>query len=107
MPYGLKDSELTNLKALFAKNDRLERVILYGSRAKGTYKHRGRWGSLDHILVSSSLRQRLVDCHVHDAPFLTEEDEKYGGIQPRRTYVGHRYHAGYSDHLPLVAKWQW
>ena len=75
--------------------------------AKGTYKHRGRWGSLDHILVSSSLRQRLVDCHVHDAPFLTEEDEKYGGIQPRRTYVGRRYHAGYSDHLPLVAKWQW
>ena len=71
--------------------------------ARGTYKHQGRWGSLDHILVSRPLHQRTVDCHIHDIPFLTEEDEKYGGVQPRRTYVGRRYHNGYSDHLPLVA----
>jgi hypothetical protein len=23
-------------------------------------------------------------------------------VQPRRTYVGYRYHDGYSDHLPIV-----
>ena len=44
------------------------------------------------------------DCHIHDAPFLTEEDKKYGGTQPRRTYNGMRYRGGYSDHLPLVAR---
>ena len=52
MPYGLKDSELTNLKALFAKNDRLERVILYGSRAKGTYKP---FSEVDITLVGRDL----------------------------------------------------
>ncbi len=52
MPYGLKDSELTNLKALFAKNDRLERVILYGPRAKGTYKP---FSDVDITLVGREL----------------------------------------------------
>lgn len=72
--------------------------------AKGTYKYQGKWGSLDHIFVSSSWSSRLVDCRIHDLPFLLEKDEKYGGMQPRRTYVGFRYHDGFSDHLPLVAR---
>lgn len=38
MPYGLKDIELERLTALFAKNERIESVILYGSRAKGNNK---------------------------------------------------------------------
>lgn len=29
--------------------------------AKGTYKYQGKWGSLDHIFVSSSWSSRLVD----------------------------------------------
>ena len=74
--------------------------------ASGTYKHQGRWGSLDHILASESISNRLYDCFILDAPFLLEEDEKYGGMQPFRTYVGKRYHRGYSDHLPLVARWE-
>jgi hypothetical protein len=74
--------------------------------ARGTYKHRGAWGSLDHILVSEAIRSRFIGCHIHDAPFLLEDDEKYGGVQPKRTYIGHRYHKGYSDHLPLVAQWE-
>lgn len=38
MPYGLKDIELTKLNEVFAANERIERVVLYGSRAKGNYK---------------------------------------------------------------------
>ena len=38
MPYGLKDIELAKLNEVFAANERIERVILYGSRAKGNYK---------------------------------------------------------------------
>lgn len=38
MPYGLKDIELEKLNKVFAANERIERVMLYGSRAKGTYK---------------------------------------------------------------------
>ena len=38
MPYGLKDIEINRLKQLFATDDHIETVILYGSRAKGTHK---------------------------------------------------------------------
>lgn len=38
MPYGLKDRELEKMCEVFASNERIERVVLYGSRAKGNYK---------------------------------------------------------------------
>ena len=38
MPYGLKDIELQKLCKVFESNERIERVVLYGSRAKGNYK---------------------------------------------------------------------
>lgn len=38
MPYGLKETELSKLTEIFASNERVERVILYGSRAKGCHK---------------------------------------------------------------------
>lgn len=72
--------------------------------AKATYKFRGEWKSLDHILVSKSLCQRKWECHVVDFPFLLTHDEKYGGMMPLRTFSMYKYNDGYSDHLPLVAK---
>jgi hypothetical protein len=33
-----------------------------------------------------------------------EEDKKYGGVKPLRTYNGYRYQRGFSDHLPLVVR---
>lgn len=75
-----------------------------GSRgAKGTYRYHGRWGSLDHVLVSTALLPCHDSCYINDAPFLTIDDEKYGGIQPRRNYMGPAYKNGFSDHLPLIA----
>ena len=74
--------------------------------AKGTYRYQGEWGSLDHVLASSSLADSLLDCRVFDAPFVLEEDVKNGGVKPLRTYLGPRYLGGYSDHLPLVARFR-
>ena len=71
--------------------------------AKGTYRFQGEWGNLDHIIVSRRMLPRVQSCRVHDAAFLLVEDEKYGGVQPRRNYLGPRYLDGFSDHLPLVA----
>ena len=34
--------------------------------------------------------------------FLLEEDDRYGGESPSRTYWGKKYHGGYSDHLPVL-----
>lgn len=75
--------------------------------AKGTYRYQGLWGSLDHILVSRPLADIATECYVNDAEFLIERDEKYGGVKPRRNYLGPRFLNGFSDHLPLIARFQW
>lgn len=72
--------------------------------AEGTYRYHGEWGSLDHILISDNLHPYVLSCYVNDAPFLLEEDMKYGGLKPRRHYNGMRYNNGFSDHLPLVLR---
>ncbi|MBR5929621.1 MAG: endonuclease/exonuclease/phosphatase family protein [Prevotella sp.] len=74
--------------------------------AKGTYKYQGEWESIDHILVGGNILDAFQHCHIHDAPFLLEEDEQYGGAMPRRNYRGYKYNKGYSDHLPLVARFK-
>jgi endonuclease/exonuclease/phosphatase family metal-dependent hydrolase len=72
--------------------------------AKGTYRYHGEWGSLDQVLCSKPLADNLKDCYIGDLPFLLEDDEKYGGVRHKRCYLGPRYLNGYSDHLPLVAR---
>ena len=74
--------------------------------AKGTYRYKGEWGSLDHILADEDLADSLVECRIHDAPFLLTDDKTYGGKQPFRTYSGPKYQQGFSDHLPLVARFR-
>ncbi|MEH2804899.1 hypothetical protein V7T10_07300, partial [Segatella copri] len=37
-------------------------------------------------------------------PEALEDDEKYGGKKPYRTYLGPQYLGGYSDHLPLLVQ---
>ena len=74
--------------------------------AKGTYRYDGVWQSIDHVLVSAALRDSVAHAYVNDAPFLLEEDNKYGGVKPFRTYNGYRYQRGFSDHLPLVVRFR-
>lgn len=74
--------------------------------ARGTYRYEGRWQSIDHVLVSSVLRDSVAETYINDAPFLLEEDKKYGGVKPLRTYNGYRYQHGFSDHLPLVVRFR-
>ncbi len=71
--------------------------------AKGTYRFQGEWGSLDHIFVSRNMAENLIGCYINDAPFLLEEESKYGGVRPMRSFRGPVFINGYSDHLPLVA----
>lgn len=75
--------------------------------AKGTYRYRGEWGSLDHIFMSKTMLQMASEhqCYIFDAPFLTVEDTKYGGVKPHRMFNGPAYDKdGFSDHLPLILR---
>lgn len=38
MTYGLPDQSLQQLRELFARQQKVQRVVLYGSRAKGNYR---------------------------------------------------------------------
>lgn len=98
-------SDSPTIQAL-CQGQRLVEISLHADGwhgAHATYRWHGEWRSLDHIFCSKPLSQRSRDCYIGDLPFLLEEDEKYGGVKPRRTYLGPKYLGGYSDHLPLVA----
>ncbi len=70
------------------------------SEVKGTYRFRGEWGSLDHILIKGGMKEDIVDVFINAAPFLLQRN-KNGEVYPRRTFRGSFYQGGYSDHLPL------
>lgn len=106
------------LEALKAKplEDNLSEHFLYNMayklhvEGKGTNKHLGEWGALDQMILSGSLLQPAktiftlqADFHFYEADFLLENDNAYLGKQPFRTYVGLKYHEGFSDHLPIYA----
>ena len=71
---------------------------------KGTYRYKGEWESIDHILASRVLYNKVDTTYIHSPKFLLEDEKLYGGFRPRRTYNGMRYQPGYSDHLPLVVR---
>ena len=74
--------------------------------AKGTYKYKGEWGSLDHVFCGNTLKSLVISCSIADYKFLLVEDEIYGGVQPFRNFRGAKYLNGYSDHLPLIMKFK-
>ena len=73
---------------------------------KGTYRYKGQWGSIDHVLASRAMESLVDSVYIHSPKFLLEEETLYGGYRPRRTYKGMRYQPGYSDHLPLVVRFR-
>ena len=68
----------------------------------GTYKYRGTWSPIDQVLVLQSLTQSSVRVSSIYLPPLMIADLQFGGIKPKRCYVGMQYNGGISDHLPLV-----
>ena len=73
---------------------------------KGTYRYKGEWESIDHILASPYIYNNVESAFIHSPLFLLEEELQYGGYRPRRTYNGMRYQPAYSDHLPLVVRFR-
>lgn len=76
---------------------------------KGTLKYQGDWNLFDQIIVSGGM---LVDSKglntnkesykIYHNSFMLETDYSFSGVKPFRTYLGFRYHGGFSDHLPVI-----
>ncbi len=84
------------------KNDiRGLRNAMVGTKMK-TYKYKGLWSCLDQFYLSPAM-DSTATVHVFDAEWLQEEDTKYLGLKPKRTWVGYKYQkGGFSDHLPIL-----
>lgn len=96
---ALQPTDFYNFMVELAKNWKL-----------GSHKYQGHWGTLDHIVASApllldtrkgKLRAAADGAHIFAARFLMEEDKRYLGLQPFRTYSGPRFIDGFSDHLPI------
>ena len=70
----------------------------------GSHKWEGRWSMLDQFYLSEPLLEESGQAQIFVKPFLLQEDEKFGGYEPFRTYSGPRYIGGFSDHLPVYVE---
>ena len=87
-----------------AKNDlsgMSNQMVALEQAGQGTHKYQGVWSCLDQYYVSKELKDRVSE-QIYSPEWLLEEDNKYLDYQPKRTFVGFRYHGGYSDHMPIV-----
>lgn len=113
--YPHDESMLKGLKAKGTSSGSPEKNTLYNMfyhRAKdkkqGSYKYRGKWFFPDQFIVNDNLLKPKNKTYVNanganvlSADFLLEEDARYGGKKPFRTYSGFKYLEGFSDHLPI------
>lgn len=82
-------------------------VTVMDAVSQGSYRYDGYWDCYDQFVVSASVLNGLgcvefESVKVMDEPFLLEDDDKYGGMKPWRTFNGRRYQGGFSDHLPIL-----
>ena len=79
-------------------------------RVRGTYKYKGHWNRLDHVLLNKEAFRRKGKprlgrcvCEIMTLPFLLQKVKgRYNDVTPRHTYLGSFYQGGVSDHLPLL-----
>ena len=103
---------ITDVVGAVKPGKQVEKTRLYNlmnGKEGGTYRYKGEWGTLDQMIVNGYLldgNERISvsyeDAEILTYPFLLEEDDRYGGDVPSRTYWGKKYHGGYSDHLPVL-----
>ena len=68
---------------------------------QGTHKHQGQWICLDQFYCSPAV-DSISSAAIYNAEWIMENDDKYLGLKPKRTYIGFRYQNGFSDHLPII-----
>jgi hypothetical protein len=74
-----------------------------------TIKSQFTWEVFDQLIVSDYFLDKndcfdLPKAEILKAEFLLEPDVKFGGVKPRRNYIGFKYQEGFSDHLPVVLR---
>jgi predicted extracellular nuclease len=111
-PDNISIAKVLNAKSNFSQIEPGElynlSAYLQNTSNIGSHKFDGEWGILDQIIVSGSLLETKKglatskeNAHIFNADFLLEDDDNFAGKMTSRTYVGFKYHGGFSDHLPV------
>ena len=78
------------------------KMLQMAKKGQGTHKYKGQWTCLDQFYVSDALLDHSA-AEIFAPEWLQEEDAKYLGLKPKRTFNGFRYsRSGFSDHLPIL-----
>lgn len=77
-------------------------MLQMAKKGLGTHKYRNQWTYLDQFYVSDSLNN-CSTAEIFAPEWLQEEDRRFLGLKPKRTFNGFRYsRSGFSDHLPIL-----
>ena len=109
---SLKDSLKAEMPGLNS-NAYLYNLMAALPKTEGSHRYRGTWAYLDQIIVSQNLlngngmdiKNQKAGVIAHS--FLLEIDDRYPGKVPFRTFIGMKYHGGFSDHLPVFVDLTW
>ncbi len=78
----------------------------FQSYKRGTVTHKRKWLVFDQIFFTNNLIEpeednlKFEQANIFDAPFLKNSNGRHKG-SPFRTYIGKKYHGGFSDHFPV------
>jgi exonuclease III len=77
-------------------------MLQMAKKGQGTHKYKNQWTCLDQFYVSDSLNNCSTP-EIFAPEWLQEEDRRFLGLKPKRTFIGFRYsRSGFSDHLPIL-----
>lgn len=109
------DNSIANVLNVVNRSEVIKNDMIYSMytpeklNKTGTIKYKGEWLVYDYIFISGALLNAKDGFYVNESgysifsnDFLIENDDKYIGQKPFRTYVGYKYNGGFSDHLPVL-----
>lgn len=77
-------------------------MLQMAKKGLGTHKYRNQWTCLDQFYISDPLNNFSTP-EIFAPEWLQEEDRRFLGLKPKRTFIGFRYsRSGFSDHLPIL-----
>jgi len=93
------------------KGELINLSVAWHSNPVKTIKSQYSWEVFDQWIVSDNFTKgngciKFLKAEIFNAGFLLEPDIKFGGVKPKRTYVGYKYREGFSDHLPILLRIQ-
>jgi len=84
-------------------------MLPLAKQGEGSYKYKTEWELIDLFFISGNMLLpdngiTYKNAYIFKADFLLEDDKKYHGKRPFRTYDGMKYLGGISDHLPIILR---